>query len=253
MAPRIPNPNALRVTWNGEGIDLDRDTLRAKLDKFRRSIKPPCFEVRNTVNYMEASDYSIEASMHDFYGIKRSLYRPLAEGGGASVAPLESVHLILISNDSHKKPLTFNFARYPEMIDVRQEDGSLGSIESMIPKGFHISGSFVSAYPYFREGPESLLKVHQCVVDTCKLLSMHFPEIYVSDNTGFARHRNADRLYSLVRNRLCLDAYYAGHMLSKDERISRKSLAAQFPVLDFPEFESMEMEGELLASEIDSN
>lgn len=252
MLPSIPNPHALRITWSAEGISNDQNDLYGRLLQFRKEVKNSFFSAKDLLRLRE-EDYGIEAAMHDLHQIKLNAIRSIGQGRLVSVAPRESFHLLFTTKDQAQNILTITFASYPAKVTIRSEDGKLCPVETMIPSGFHSSGFWIPAYPYFREGPEALTAAHRAVLDLCHQLNSHVPDFHFLDKTGFDRHGDPKRLYSTVRNRLCLDAYYAGHLLAQNSTLSRNALAEQYPVLNFPEFESMEMEGELLANEIDNS
>jgi hypothetical protein len=242
------NLNAVKIIWAGEGIHLPAEQLGEILDGIANLGVSLGFE-RSAVSRWRTEDFGLEGSMNDTFGAKVECRRKICDGMDTDLPPAEAVSVSL-SGNGVPSPVNLTFCQYPKSVKIRGEGGQLVDFETKIPDGFQIKGNTSPTWSV-REGPEELERTHSAIFELLQKLEKRVHGVTVLDNTGYSRHQKADRLYRKFRNETGLQALYAGRMLDKDPTTSRAELSKQFPVLDFPDFEGYEMEGQLLLTEME--
>ena len=133
------------------------------------------------------------------------------------------------------EPLLLGLARYPETVTA--PDGT--AIPTGLSRGWHWQGFTRTQYANAPEhgGPDHFVRVHTGFVNLLGRVAQDLPAIQITDDSGYADHRDADRLRREVDHWDAVTAAFAG-------RLKDAKLDIQAPIMDRPDFEHLEADGE---------
>jgi hypothetical protein len=240
--------NATKICWAGDDIEISFERAATLLDAIGEEATRLGFK-RITVAKWTRESFGPEGSMEDFFYGKSQAKRPLFEGSDNVIAPDCACSLGLLHKLSNIR-LNLTFAQYPGTVRILKRDGTRGNFKTGIGPNFHIRGS-ASAVPAFVKGKDVVVTTHREILDLLEAAQAMIPEMTVRDNSGYQRNRSGERLYRKIRDRLALEAYEVGRFLDNDKN-DRDQIRRRFPIVDFPEFEALEMEGSLISDQIRS-
>ncbi len=191
-----------------------------------------------------ASDFDIEGMMNDPFDAKRACRRFLDAGLPWDIPPIDAISLSITGN-SVFHAINITFARYPETLTYTDTSKEKRTYRTNLKSDYHLKGE-ASVFPATSLGIGALEDAHKSLTKVIRKLENSNAEVTMSDTTGYERHENADRLHLKMRSYLARTAVDARRMLNEQQLISRDEVAARYPVLTLPDFESYERAGERL-------
>lgn len=141
-------------------------------------------------------------------------------------------------NADGSEPLLIGLARYPAVVE-HTVGGDSVPFETGLGTGWHWEGFAKTQYASLPEhgGDDHFVKVHTGFVKILDRIQLDLPDIKVTDESGYADHRDETRLRKEIRKWNGLIAGVTGRL--KDAGHNTES-----PILDHPEFEHLEAEGD---------
>mgnify|MGYP000400550557 CR=1 FL=1 len=141
-------------------------------------------------------------------------------------------------NADGSEPLLIGLARYPAVVE-HTVGGDSVPFETGLGTGWHWEGFAKTQYASLPEhgGDDHFVKVHTGFVKILDRIQLDLPDIKVTDESGYADHRDETRLRKEIRRWNGLVAGVAGQLRDAGH-------AAESPIFDHPEFEHLEAEGD---------
>ena len=136
------------------------------------------------------------------------------------------------------EPLLIGLARYPAVVE-HTVNGKSVPFETGLGVGWHWEGFAKTQYASLPEhgGDDHFVKVHTGFVRLLDRVREDLPDLEVTDESGYADHRDEAELRKEIRKWNSLVAGVTG-------RLKDAGHATESPILNHPEFEHLEAEGD---------